>query len=76
MTCKHHYVLPSVGLVIDGVCKHCGHTKLHNNVSPDLDTEWGRERAKKARQRGSISVAKRGDPTYVYGVGRRQDGPV
>ena len=31
----HHYVLPSEGLIIVGVCTRCGHKKEHVNTIPD-----------------------------------------
>lgn len=29
--CVHHFILPSHGLNVVGVCKFCGHEKAHSN---------------------------------------------
>jgi len=37
--CVHHWLLPSTGHLIPGVCKHSGEVKVMNNMPPDLDED-------------------------------------
>ena len=59
--CVHHYVLPSLGQIVLGVCRKCGHEKLHLNTLED-NGQWpaptqanGRAQSKKVRHAAKLN---------------------
>lgn len=34
--CRHHYVIPTLGVAAVGVCKLCGHEKKHLNSPEEI----------------------------------------
>lgn len=55
--CAHHYVLPSTGAEIIGVCKKCGHEKVHLNWSDATSSlSMAHQKRMAARRRGKAIV--------------------
>ena len=65
--CVHHFVVPSIGLKVEGCCKHCGATRMFSNEAPDAGQKY-RDNMGKSRTKGikldTLPADQR--PTAVY----------
>ena len=58
--CTHHYLLPATGITVEGVCKHCGHTRVFDNSIPETTYGGGSMTGGKAQAMVEAKRKRRG----------------
>jgi hypothetical protein len=67
-SCVHHYVMPTVGLTVTGVCKFCGAAREFSNIPVEAET-LHEQKVRAARRRGKApQIPARRDHPWVMPI--------